>query len=329
MKVIRFNIARFWPGATPDELLRLLVPELLDEYRFEVSDVPEMVLYGPYNGELPPGRYVKVFIGCENIRPLLDECDWAFGPVHEDYVNDRRYMRLLRWGDGDYLLWQEKDWDEILRAKQRFCIFLYSHQVYYREAFCRALSRYKHVDAPGRSLNNMPSIDRMAGERDHNTTLAALRQYKFVIAFENSTCPGYVTEKLTNAVAADSLPIYWGDPEIQRSFNVKRMINAHQYLRHPAPVLPRLPYAFHSTKRPGRIKLTYRKLARRLDQMITIAEQRIWAIKGFDALIDHVIEVDSNDELYLEYLRQPLLIGNRSPDLSPWLGRWREILESV
>jgi hypothetical protein len=48
---------------------------------------------------------------------------------------------------------------------------------------------------------------------------------------------------------------------------------------------------------------------------------------GFGPLVERVVEIDRDDELYLQHLRQPFLIGNRPPDRSHWIARWREILD--
>src|SRR5216684_426845 len=76
-KKIRIAIARFWDGASAQEIIDTLLPDLLPYFEFEVSTSPQVVLYGPYAGEMPKGRYLKVFIGCENVRPIMRECDWA------------------------------------------------------------------------------------------------------------------------------------------------------------------------------------------------------------------------------------------------------------
>ena len=41
-------------------------------------------------------------------------------------------------------------------------------------------------------------------------------QYKFIICFENSNTPGYVTEKIFNVFHARSIPIYNGAPDIDK-----------------------------------------------------------------------------------------------------------------
>jgi hypothetical protein len=325
---IRIAFARFWAGATAQELIDTILPDLKPFFDFEVSNEPQVVLYGPYGGAMPAGRYVRVFIGCENLRPIMRECDFAFGVLHEEYVNNPRYMRIARWGDDSHLLRRDADWRSVLRSKTRFCAFLYSQPCPYREAFFRALSRYKPIDAPGRSMNNMPGIDPVPGRIDRNAKIDFLRAYKFVIAFENSSAPGYNTEKLSHAVEADCVPIYWGDPEIGRSFNVKRFINAHDFLPRPRRFLPRLPYAPHSLKHKPQLTL-FPRVARKLNGIAGSIEQRTWALAGFDVLVERVAMLDQDDELYLENLREPFFNDNRPPDLSSWIRRWREIFSSA
>lgn len=41
-----------------------------------------------------------------------------------------------------------------------------------------------------------------------------LEQYKFNICFENMSYPGYVTEKIIDAILAGTIPVYWGAPDI-------------------------------------------------------------------------------------------------------------------
>jgi alpha(1,3/1,4) fucosyltransferase len=325
---ITINIARFWAGATADEIIGTVLSDLLPYYDFVVSEDPQVLLYGPYSGAVPPGRHIKVFIGCENVRPLMNECDWAFGVEHEEYVRSDRYMRIARWGDDSYLIQKGRDWSEVLRKKTRFCAFLYAKPIGYREEFFRQLSRYKPVDAPGRSMNNMASIDPIPGKIDWDAKIEFLRSYKFVVAFENSSWPGYNTEKLTDPIKADCIPIYWGDPEIGRSYNTARFINGHEYLPRPAMMFPRFPYHRHSLKVSTKLT-TWQRFGRRANRFLFDVEQRIWLIGGFDKLIDRIIAIDRDDDLYLQYLRQPPLLANRLPDRSQWIRQWHKIFKEA
>jgi hypothetical protein len=86
-----------------------------------------------------------------------------------------------------------------------------------RNYFFHELSNYKIVDSGGRFLNNtgLPVENKMEFIKD----------YKFVIAFENSSYPGYTTEKLIEPFLVNSIPIYWGNPVVGKDFNTKSFIN--------------------------------------------------------------------------------------------------------
>ncbi|CAE7446890.1 fucT, partial [Symbiodinium pilosum] len=62
-----------------------------------------------------------------------------------------------------------------------------------------------------------------------------LRGYRFNVCFENASHPGYCTEKLLHAFAAECIPIYWGDPACSSKgpgvsdFNPKALISAHDF----------------------------------------------------------------------------------------------------
>lgn len=45
----------------------------------------------------------------------------------------------------------------------------------------------------------------------HNEAIDMYRPFRFVVAFENSEAPGYVTEKLVLALLAGAVPLYWGN----------------------------------------------------------------------------------------------------------------------
>ena len=49
------------------------------------------------------------------------------------------------------------------------------------------------------------------------------------MAFENSSFPGYTTEKIIEPMLEGSIPIYWGSPKVAEEFNPKSFINVHDY----------------------------------------------------------------------------------------------------
>jgi hypothetical protein len=56
-----------------------------------------------------------------------------------------------------------------------------------------------------------------------------LSSYRFNICFENSSSPGYSTEKIIQAFSAKTIPIYWGDPSIATFFNREAFIDLREF----------------------------------------------------------------------------------------------------
>ncbi len=56
-----------------------------------------------------------------------------------------------------------------------------------------------------------------------------LRQYKFSLCYENSIFPGYLTEKIFDALFAGSVPVYLGDPEVEKSIPSSAFVNKKNF----------------------------------------------------------------------------------------------------
>jgi hypothetical protein len=56
-----------------------------------------------------------------------------------------------------------------------------------------------------------------------------MSNYRFNLCFENSSYPGYCTEKLFEALCAKTVPIYWGSPTVALDFNPKAFLNRYDY----------------------------------------------------------------------------------------------------
>ena len=234
METVRIDFADFWhPDSTEAKQRNPLYRLLSQRFQLELSAHPDFLIHSCFGRRFTDYKCIRIFYTGENVRPNFDECDYAFS---FDYpVTDRNY-RLPLWALGGGLdeLLRPKDPDAILRAKSKFCNFLFSNGfAKERIRFFHMLSRYKRVDAGRRVLNNLGYTVAP------NDTLAFQAQYKFTIAFENSSYPGYTTEKLVHALRANTGPIYCGDPLVHRDFNTRAFINCHEYPDFDA-VVPRV-----------------------------------------------------------------------------------------
>ena len=64
-----------------------------------------------------------------------------------------------------------------------------------------------------------------------------MSNYKFHMAFENTQIDGYVTEKITLALAAGCVPVYWGHPSVVEFFNPDAMVMVSDFPSYEAVVV--------------------------------------------------------------------------------------------
>ncbi len=195
--------------------------------RFEpvLCDQPEFLIYSSHGYEHRMHSGVKIFVSGESAPPDFRECDYSLTCRK---VDDARHLQLpfyVQYGEAASILKKNDDPERILAGKTKFCSFVVrSHNPRKnrnRLEFFQRLSRYKQVDSGGEFMNNIggPIPGFSAGK------VAFLKAYKFNIAFENSSFPGYTTEKIFEPMVSRCLPIYWGDPLIKEHFNPKSFLN--------------------------------------------------------------------------------------------------------
>ncbi len=189
------------------------------------------------------GKFVKIFFGAEHTKPNMKECDWAFSSHFEEEINHPKYMRIASYRVTDFKLEnagkppikKDLDLEQIKKEKTKFCNFIYSQDIKERNEFFKILNEYKPVDSPGRCMNNMPAISVNDPKKSREAVnwaeekLKFIRPYKFTIAFENFSSPGWVTEKLTHPMLVNSVPIYFGHGAVKEDFNTKSFINFHDF----------------------------------------------------------------------------------------------------
>lgn len=105
-----------------------------------------------------------------------------------------------------------------------FCNFVYTARGEFRDTFVRRLNAYIQVDCPGKRFRNMQRLQRLPAVVGANAKLRFLRNYRFTIAMERVSIPGYVSEKLPEAILTKTVPIFWGSHS-QIDFNESRFIN--------------------------------------------------------------------------------------------------------
>lgn len=205
---------------------------ILFEYRMAskhhnlvLSDKPDFLFYSCTGDEHLKYNCTRIFYTPENERPNFDHCDYAF--TFDYPITERNYRLPLyrRWPEYSQLFIFRNP-EKVILQDRKFCSFMVSNSnAVDRIDFFNKLSSYKRVDSGGRFLNNIGNPI----QKGYDHKLRWMRNYKFSITFENSSYPGYTTEKLMHALIADTIPIYWGNPLAGLDFNPKAFINCHDF----------------------------------------------------------------------------------------------------
>ncbi len=232
MRKLRIAFSDFPGPFNPSRIAALLSKR----YELVINDHrPDFVIFSIFGHDfMKYGDAVRIFFVGENVRPDFNLCDYAFsydwlefGDRHYRCPNYQLYEHFK-------IICRDRKTSIDLPARQprKFCNFIYSNANGHplRDQFFHILSKYKKIDSVGAHLNNMGVRLGTAYTGDWPTEKVEFQSdYKFSMAFENSSTPGYTTEKIVHALAAGTIPIYWGNPLVHREFNTQRFINLHDY----------------------------------------------------------------------------------------------------
>ena len=276
-----------------------LVQLLSINYRVEVVQpiAADILFYSTFGNEHRKFIGKKIFYTSENVLPDFNECDFAITFCH--LANKPRHLRLpqyIHYIQNPNFLIKGADYipTEILKQKNKFCNFVVSNpRGPERNKFFKMLNCRKAVDSGGRHFNNTGKII--------SDKLSFIKDYKFTLAFENSSSGGYTTEKLVEPMLAQSLPVYWGNPEVARDFNPRSFINISDFPNFEAAIdyilevdrnddlylsYLREPW-FHNNEIPDLFKANYLSEAlKRFVQEPWVNRPRVYTNRG---LRDHVL----------------------------------------
>jgi len=188
------------------------------------------------------GENPNVYRNGEYKGNCIDDVSLSLG---FDFIEADNYLRLPLWLMYYFSPSNSKDEiKEILDTfkgeykKDKFCALVASHDRNgIRRKIYKDVAQIDFIDCPGNLLHN---DDTMRNQYADNKAIY-LQQYKFNICPENSTDPGYVTEKLFQSLHSGCIPIYNGwsknpepdivNPDIIMWYNTVEMENNQSLLR--------------------------------------------------------------------------------------------------
>lgn len=222
-QLIKIQFTDWWDVFDPHD--NFITDALKDNFEYEISDDPDFVFCSMFGRRHLKYDCAKIFFTGENILPDFNLVDYGMGFQAIDFYD--RYLRLplyvLYPKEVEAALNKHTFEDEWYLKDRKFCNFVISNAISdpSRDAMIEALNSYKSVASGGRYRNNVggPVKDKVEFQKG----------YKFTMSFENTGSRGYTTEKIIEAFASGTVPIYWGNPDIAKEFNPEAFINCHDF----------------------------------------------------------------------------------------------------
>ncbi len=221
---LRIKFADFYPSLDPQD--NFFTRLLRRRHEVEVRPDAEHLIFSRYGYDFLRHDGIRIFFTGENVRPNFDLCDYALGFDHLAFGDRHLRLPVYRIYEGAYRAALAAEPVTSEAARRKFCSYVVSNRRASRADSARVqmfqtLSAHRRVESGGKQFNNVggPVADK----------LAFLRGCKFNIAFENASTPGYLTEKMIEAKAAGTVPIYWGDPLVAAELNPRAFVNCHDF----------------------------------------------------------------------------------------------------
>ena len=232
-KTIKIGFVGFWDGFSEKDFY---ITKILEKYyNVEISDNPDYIFcscIGEFYKFLDYPQVRIMYIG-ENYIPDMNMIDYAIAPYPVSFKDRFYYLpQGMKFHDiNSYLTDRStgkvKFDSKKLEQKTVFANFVASHEseYNYRGDFFKELCKYKKVDSVGTYLNN---TDFYVNNFD-NSKNEYQKKCKFTLCFESTSHGGFYTEKLVQAFYNDTIPVYYGDPYINETFNKNSFINISDY----------------------------------------------------------------------------------------------------
>lgn len=231
-KILRVNFADFWSDFKKDH--NFILNALFGRYMIELSDEPDIVFCSHFGkAHKNYKNCIKIFIETEVMPYDVKDYDYVVG---FKYLKGERFCHYNIYAPKGISNIQDRSrFSDLDFARRKFCNFIYSNDSWgegavIRKQFCIELGGYKHIDCPGKVLNNMKNVITSRESAEWSSSkLAFIGQYKFTIAFENHMSDGYTTEKLWGPLSAGSIPIYWGNRLISKEVDRESFIDCNEF----------------------------------------------------------------------------------------------------
>jgi hypothetical protein len=227
MKTLKLDFADFYGIQKNNNFFTNLLSPYFD---IELNCRPDLLIFSNSGHINRLHSCKKIYVTGESLAPNWKHTDYAMTSHHLD---DSRHIRLPYYVWGTPGTWQDliKNQDQItklIKTRQQFCSAVITNANLKRTAtrinFFKKLNAIETIASGGSFMNNYGDI----GSGPINK-INFIKNYKFNLCYENTRQTGYITEKLTDAMLAKTIPIYWGCDRVGEEFNKKSFLLRNDY----------------------------------------------------------------------------------------------------
>ena len=234
MKTVKIKFVGVCPGFEPDwmDLYKILKKHYDVQI---VEDDPDYIICDAFEPYYDYCGYpqVRIMVNGENYIPDFNLVDYAISRYPISFQDRNFYLPGCVFPREHWLALSSRsreDYDlEFVKSKPYFANFIASHESEHniRGDFFKKLCEYKRVESPGSYLNNMP--DGSAVRWNNSSKTDFQRKCKFTLCFESTSHNGFITEKITDAFYAGTIPVYYGSPSVTEIFNREAFLNCGDF----------------------------------------------------------------------------------------------------
>lgn len=230
---LKLGFTDYYP--TLDDFFMSVLSKTFDIERDDIN--PDYLIfcdetYGQNNKNYDPNKVRKIFFTGENRRP------WNYIAHHAisfDHLDGEQFYRLPLYVLDNWVQKNNNVPDMLAlppvyvdyKDKEHFCGFVAGNAGgTYRNKIFHVLNEYKPVLSGGSLFNNIGGTL----PRDVKSKIDFFNKCRFSLCFENSSWPGYVSEKIMHGFIARTVPIYWGSPTVALDFQEGSYISRHDFV---------------------------------------------------------------------------------------------------
>ncbi|EGG25007.1 CAAX prenyl protease [Cavenderia fasciculata] len=214
-------------------------PKTRDRDPIKIDELASRAVRVYFNLEPPDS---PIYSACDRSARCMGLFNWSIGWQDRDVIKLPVFSRngllsLEESGAGGYDfnyykdLHSQKSHDRLVSWMAYSCSNETTDKPFPRTLYVGELMKHCKVDSYGRCLNNkeMP----VGGDRNsQNASLVkkeVISQYKFYLAFENTNCPGYISEKIFECYVAGVVPVISAHPSVHRQLPPDSYIDMEQF----------------------------------------------------------------------------------------------------